>query len=163
MARRIRQNGLAHSPKWTSVCMIHYTCVYIRVGWGLLRRGPRERVPSRKSPQPARIYTHVWCIMHTLVHFGECANPFWRMRQFIRFILEIPLARDTGNLLEIGNPISGVGNAIRRWTQQMKDRSSDLTSRYFNDCFVLVVRFALRYFRCLFAARHLHSRHAFCQ
>ena len=37
-------------------------------------------VPSRKSPQPARIYTHIQCIMHALVHFGECANPFCRMR-----------------------------------------------------------------------------------
>ena len=74
---RIRQNELAHSPKWTSACMIHHTCVYIRVGWGLLRLGTL----SRGLGPPGRIYTHLWCIMHALVHFGECANPFWRMRQ----------------------------------------------------------------------------------
>ena len=87
MDRRIRQNGLAHSPKWTSACMIHHTCVYIRTGWRLLRLGTPPGPgagnpwdPRRKSLQPTRIYSHVWCIMHVLVHFGECASPFLRMR-----------------------------------------------------------------------------------
>ena len=63
-----------------------YMCIYsdglgAYAAWARAR--PSWGVPSRKSPQPARIYTHVWCIMHALVHFGECANPFWRMRQSI--------------------------------------------------------------------------------
>ena len=45
--------------------MIHYTCVNIRAGWGLLRRGPAH----------SNIYT---CIVH-----HACAGPFWRMRQSI--------------------------------------------------------------------------------
>ena len=112
MDRHIRQNGLAHSPKWTSVCMIHYTCVYIRVGWGLLRRGPRgprgprERVPS----QPARICTHVWCIMHALIHFGKCANPFFRMRLFWRMSWGIRVFRYPGyNTITITTTITTTG------------------------------------------------------
>ena len=96
MDRRIRRNGLAHSPKWTSACMIHHTCEYIRAGWKLLRLGTPPGPgagnpwgPRLKSLQPSRIHTHVWCIMHALVHFGECANPFWRMRLSILSNLHI--------------------------------------------------------------------------
>ena len=47
--------------------MIHYTCIYLSglgafAAWARVRR-PRG-VPSHNA----------------LVHFGECANPFWRMR-----------------------------------------------------------------------------------
>ena len=95
---RIRQNGLAHSPKWIAAFAkmdkrMHdtlYMCIY----------------SSWLGAFAAWIYAHVWCIMHALAHFSECASPFWRMRQFILLILEIRLGRDTGNLLEIGNPIS---------------------------------------------------------
>ena len=88
MGWRIRQNELAHAPKWNSACMIHYTCVCFERAGAFAARDPfpggwEPRDPRRKSPQPTRIYTHVWCIMHTLVHFGECANPFWRTRQSI--------------------------------------------------------------------------------
>ena len=95
MDRRIRQNGLAHSPKWTSACMIHYTCVYIRVGWRLLRRGPLGFPPqggsrAAKASSPLE-YIHMysvscmrWSILaNAPIHFGECAYPFYRMRQSI--------------------------------------------------------------------------------
>ena len=95
MDRRIRQNGLAHSPKWTSACMIHYTCVYIRVGWRLLRRGPPGFPPqggsrAAKASSPLE-YIHMYnvsCMRWSFlanapIHFDECAYPFYRMRQSI--------------------------------------------------------------------------------
>ena len=95
MDRRIRQNGLAHAPKWTSACMIHYTCVYIRVGWRLLRRGPLGFPPqggsrAAKASSPLE-YIHMYnvsCMRWSFlanapIHFGECAYPFYRMRQSI--------------------------------------------------------------------------------
>ena len=78
---RIRQNGLAHSPKWTSVCMIHHTCVYIRVGWGLLRRGPRGAQPPGKGPEPQKPPAR--SNIYTCMVYHACAGPFWRMRQSI--------------------------------------------------------------------------------
>ena len=86
MEWRIRQNGLAHSPKWISTCMIHYTCVYIRMGWGLLGVDLRASHPpgvpaitpgpeAQKPPARSNIYT---CIV-----YHACAGPFWRMRQSI--------------------------------------------------------------------------------
>ena len=59
---RIRPNGPAHA------------CEYIRVGWGLLRRGPRGSQPPGKGPMR-------WSILgNAPIHFGECADPFYRMR-----------------------------------------------------------------------------------
>ena len=78
---RIRQNGPAYARYTIHVYIFEWAGGFCGVGPG--GPSPRERVPSRKSPQPARIYTHVWCIMHALVHFGECANPIWQMRQSI--------------------------------------------------------------------------------
>ena len=78
---RIRQNGLAHSPKWTSACMIHHTCVYIRVGWGLLRRGPRGSQPPGKGPEPQKPPART--NIYTCIVYHACAGPFWRMRQSI--------------------------------------------------------------------------------
>ena len=75
MGWRINQNGLAHSPKWTSTCMIHYTCVYIRAGWRLFAKAP--------SPlEYIRMYgvsCMRWSILaNAPVHFIECACLFWR-------------------------------------------------------------------------------------
>ncbi len=84
MDRRIRQNELAHSPKWT----------YIRAGWRLSRpKAPWARglgtpgAHAAKAPSPLE-YIHMygvscmrWSILaNAPVHFGECANPFYRMR-----------------------------------------------------------------------------------
>ena len=98
MGWRIRQNGPAHAWYTIHVYIFEWAGGFCGVGPGV--PSPRERVPSRKSPQPARIYTHVWCIMHALVHFGECANPFWRMRLsilanvffYLMFYIKIPFS-----------------------------------------------------------------------
>ena len=98
MDRRIRQNGLAHSPKWTSACMIHHTCVHIRAGWKTLRLGTRADggkamgvgtpgAHAAKASSPLE-YIHMysvscmrWSILaNAPIHFGECACPFYRMR-----------------------------------------------------------------------------------
>ena len=81
MGWRIRQDELAHLPKWTSACMIHHTCVYIRVGWGLLRRGPRGSQPPGKSPEPQK--PPACSNIYTCIVYHACAGPFWRMRQSI--------------------------------------------------------------------------------
>ena len=93
--RRIRQNGLAHSPKWTSACMIHHTCVYIRAGWRLLRLGtplgrgtPGAHAAKASSPLEYIHMYNVSCMRWSIlanapIHFGECAYPFYRMRQSI--------------------------------------------------------------------------------
>ena len=79
MDRRIRQNGLAHSPIWTSGCITHHNCVYIQMGWRLLRRGPGPGPPGGPEPQkpPARMN------ICTCIVYHACAGPFWRMRQSI--------------------------------------------------------------------------------
>ena len=81
MDRRIRQNGLAHSPKWTSACMIHHTCVYIRAGWGLLRLGTLSRGLGPPGPTPQKPPAH--SNIYTCIVYHACAGPFWRMRQSI--------------------------------------------------------------------------------
>ena len=78
---RIRQNGLAHSPKWTSVCMIHHTCAYIRAGWGLLRLGTLSRGLGPPGPTPQKPPAH--SNIYTCIVYHACAGPFWRMRQSI--------------------------------------------------------------------------------
>ena len=75
----ISQNGLARSPKRTNVCMIHHTCVYIRMGWGLLRRGPRGPQPPGKGPEPQKPPAR--SNICTCMVYHACAGPFWRMRQ----------------------------------------------------------------------------------
>ena len=83
---RICQNGLAQSPKWTSVYDTLYMCIYSCGLGAFAARDPllgagAPGAHAAKAPSPLE-YIHT-CIMHALVHFGECANPFWRMRQSI--------------------------------------------------------------------------------
>ena len=81
--------------------MIHYTCVYIRMGWGLLRLGTladggnargvgTPGAHAAKAPSPFEyIHTHSvsgmrWSILaNAPINFGECACPFYRMHQSI--------------------------------------------------------------------------------
>ena len=52
---RIRQNGLAHSPKWTSACMIHHACVYIySSGREAFAAWARARPPWVKQSKSSR-------------------------------------------------------------------------------------------------------------
>ena len=81
MDRRIRRNGLAHLPKRTSACMIHYTCVYIRAGWRLLRLGTLSRGLGTLGPMPQKPSAH--SNIYTCKVYHACAGPFWRMRQSI--------------------------------------------------------------------------------
>ena len=132
---RIRQNGWAHAPKWIRACMIHYTCVYIRMGWGLLRRGPPgSHPPWRSRHQPgsraAKVsspleYTHMYsvsCMRRSIlanapIHFGECASPFYRMRQSI-------LANASVHFIECASPF-------------YRMRQSILSNAPVHDCFVI--------------------------
>ena len=77
--RRIRKNGLAHSPTWTSACMIHHTFVYIRPSWGLLRLGTPGWAGPGPTPQKPPPHSNIY----TCRVYHACAGPFWRMRQSI--------------------------------------------------------------------------------
>ena len=70
-------------PKLTNACMIHYTCVYIRAGWGLLRLGTLSRGLGAGSPGPTPQKPPARSNIHTCIVYHACAGPFWRMRQSI--------------------------------------------------------------------------------
>ena len=61
--------------------MIHYTCPYIQVGWGLLRRGPRGSQPRGNGPEPQKPPAR--SNIKTCIVYHACTGPFWRTRQTI--------------------------------------------------------------------------------
>ena len=87
MDRRIRQNGLAHSPKWTGAFAkmdqhMHdtlYMCIYSS-GLGAFAAWARARPPPG-GPEPQKPPAH--SNIYTCMVYHACAGPFWRMRQSI--------------------------------------------------------------------------------